>query len=97
MHNLTIFYNGPVYRLLNQQRWRFTQATHRRGGEKNQSAQMKVVQGDYLASNRVLAPTLRLKPFSITGMSADVAPASSDPLELPASCPFVFAGSLPLC
>lgn len=49
---------------------------------------MKVVQGDYLASNRVLAPTLRLKPFSITGISADVAPASPDPLELPASCPF---------
>lgn len=68
-----------------------------RGREKNQSAQMKVVQGDYLASNRVLAPTLRLKPFSITGISADVAPASPDPLELPASCPFVFAGSLPLC
>lgn len=67
------------------------------GGEKNQSAQMKVVQGDYLASNRVLTPTLRLKPFSITGISADVAPASPDPLELPASCPFVFAGSLPLC
>lgn len=56
-------------------------------GEKNQSAQMKVAQGDYLASNRVLAPTLRLKPFSITGISADVAPASPDPLELPASCP----------
>lgn len=67
------------------------------GGGGNQSAQMKVVQGDYLASNRVLAPTLRLKPFSITGISADVAPASPDPLELPASCPFVFAGSLPLC
>lgn len=67
------------------------------GRGENQSAQMKVVQGDYLASNRVLAPTLRLKPFSITGISADVAPASPDPLELPASCPFVFAGSLPLC
>lgn len=67
------------------------------GGKKNQLAQMKVVQGDYLASNRVLAPTLRLKPFSITVISADVAPASPDPLELPASCPFVFAGSLPLC
>lgn len=95
--------SGPVYRLLNQsftrRRWHFTQATHRRrwGWGGDQSAQMKVVQGDYLASNRVLAPTLRLKPFSITGISADVAPASPDPLELPASCPFVFAGSLPLC
>lgn len=43
--------------------------------------------GDYLASNRVLAPTLRLKPFSITDISADVAPASPDPLEFPAPCP----------
>lgn len=40
-----------------------------------------------MASNRVLAPTLRLKPFSITEISADVAPASPDPLELPAPCP----------
>lgn len=59
---------------------------------------MKAVQGDYLASNRVLAPTLRLKPFSITGISADVAPASPDPLELPASCPLSvcrFTASLP--
>lgn len=48
-------------------------------GETHQPAQMKGVQGDYLASNRVLAPTLRLKPFSITGISADVAPASPDP------------------
>lgn len=61
--------------------------TERGAREKNQSVQMRAVQRDYLASNRVLAPTLRLKPFSITEISADVAPASPDPLELPASCP----------
>lgn len=57
--------------------------------EKKKISQFKWEQcrGDYLASNRVLAPTLRLKPFSITEISADVAPASPDPLELPASCP----------
>lgn len=48
---------------------------------------MRAEQGDYLASNWVLAPTLRLKPFSITDIAADVAPASADPLELPDPCP----------
>ena len=84
-----VYRSGHVYWLLNQYFNRrcqcFTQATHRQE-KKNQSAQMKVVQGDYLASNRVLTPTLRLKPFSIMGISADVAPASPYPLELPASC-----------
>lgn len=50
-----------------------------------------------MASSRVLAPTLRLKPFSITKRAADVAPASRDPLELPAVAPLVFAGSVALC
>lgn len=61
-----------------------TQATHREGDSQFKWEQCR---GDYLASNRVLAPTLRLKPFSITEISADVAPRQPDPLELLAPCP----------
>lgn len=58
---------------------------------------MRAAQRDYLASNRVLAPTLRLKPFSITEISADVAPTSSDRLRsFQLLAPFMFAGSVPL-
>ena len=62
---------------------------HSPSGRQKNPRQLKWEQrrGDYLASNRVLAPTLRLKPFSITEISADVASASPDPLELPAPCP----------
>lgn len=49
---------------------------------------MRAAQGDYVASNRVLAPTLRLKPFSITEISADVAPPPAlTPLKLAALWP----------
>lgn len=65
----------------------FTSYSQRVGERKISQFKWEQSRGDYLASNRVLAPTLRLKPFSITDISADVAPASPDPLELPASWP----------
>lgn len=72
-----------------------SQTTCREWEEKKQANERH--KRDYLASSRVLAPTLRLKPFSITKRAADVAPASRDPLELPAVAPLVFAGSVALC
>lgn len=76
-----VYHFCHVYRLLKQYFSRCVSALHKPLTDwgKKQPAEMKVVQGDYLASNRVLAPTLRLKPFSITAISADVAPASPDP------------------
>lgn len=61
----------------------FRSYSHTQGERKKN----QIARGDYLASNRVLAPTLRLKPFSITEISADVALASPEPLELPTPCP----------
>lgn len=65
----------------------FTSSSQRSRERKISQFKWEQNRGDYLASNRVLAPTLRLKPFSITDISADVAPASLDPLEFPAPCP----------
>lgn len=44
--------------------------------------QMIAEQGDYWPSNRVLASTLRLKPFSITELSGDVAPSGPACLQV---------------
>lgn len=51
-------------------------------GRGKKTLQMIVEQGDYWPSNRVLASTLRLNPFSITELSGDVAPSGPACLQV---------------
>lgn len=55
-------------------------------GERGGDLQMIVEQGDYWPSNRVLASTLRLNPFSITELSGDVAPSGPACLQVQWLC-----------